>query len=923
MDGGYESAVDADGNPSQVDSGQGYITVTDKLGVNHTYDVNPYMSAGLDNSEVITNGKFNTSSCSLIQTINLESDIRVDFFDPSPNLTCSDNDFRFLIGILGDDGLSNSSTCLACKPKYKLQTGQMSYTPGSSGSDQDWNIVNITDVSNRTIQNLTGQAVFEGFSSAVSSQNLTLLLETVQSGVSTDSLRKDAMILEDVLQKLYTATTAQVANIYLLADTTNSFEVSETLLQERLKLAGYGLWVTEAVLIIQVFICCSLAYSFRQFAMPRDPSSTSGLATILARSKEFTDSLTGSGSSSLSTIRKDLGDDLFQTRIVQNSDVGVDKFCIEQIAVTKAKNEDGGHVENPQMAPWYRPFIITKKGRVLIIAIAIALIATLEVLWQISSRNDGFLTFSQARYNQYAWRYIPASILVGYSLLLGSLDFEVKTFQPYLNLARGPAKSNVTLDANYHGMLGFSCLWFAARKRQFCIVATSIGIAVAHFLTIASSGLYSTVDLYSGHSIQLQRLDQIDLQNFNDINFINYQTDGMQAATLVLDDDMDLPQWSYSTFIIPELGLTSQETEDIELGEDEQIDVTVTATHAVANCTVIEPSKIKTQWQSDGKMTLLNVTFDSLSACGNDPVWVKSAYIESAKTKGNFASWFDRDETFYHCPEYIVLAGTVGHDLSYPNISSLTCLHCQPYLESMDTTVKLVYPSLQINRTVTPSLNSTTRKFLTSMEIPSIGTNLLLPYENSADSNDYLDGFFGTVVRQGLSLDSIVNNSTALISAVEDVYPQIAAQVLNQNRIAANETNVFTGTLKPLNKSRLQQDGPSTIFLQALLATMALCAAATFGLGQTKRVLPKNPRSIAGTASLLAGSHLLEEDVIPLGAEWCSDRELRDRGMLQGLWFSMGWWRQKDTETEIGDDSSAETKEMDRFGIDVGPAPSK
>jgi len=73
----------------------------------------------------------------------------------------------------------------------------------------------------------------------------------------------------------------------------------------------------------------------------------------------------------------------------------------------------------------------------------------------------------------------------------------------------------------------------------------------------------------------------------------------------------------------------------------------------------------------------------------------------------------------------------------------------------------------------------------------------------------------------------------------------------------------------------------------------------------SKHVLPKNPCSIAAVASLLAGSEILE--LIPLGSEWCDDKELRRRGVFDGYLFSMGWWSKPGTSKR-------------RFGIDIGKA---
>ena len=60
--------------------------------------------------------------------------------------------------------------------------------------------------------------------------------------------------------------------------------------------------------------------------------------------------------------------------------------------------------------------------------------------------------------------------------------------------------------------------------------------------------------------------------------------------------------------------------------------------------------------------------------------------------------------------------------------------------------------------------------------------------------------------------------------------------------------------------------------------------------------------SIAARASLLAGAEML--DMVPEGAEWCSNEELEMKGVFEGLVLRLGWWEGKG-------------KEGGRYGIDV------
>ena len=86
-----------------------------------------------------------------------------------------------------------------------------------------------------------------------------------------------------------------------------------------------------------------------------------------------------------------------------------------------------------------------------------------------------------------------------------------------------------------------------------------------------------------------------------------------------------------------------------------------------------------------------------------------------------------------------------------------------------------------------------------------------------------------------------------------------------------------------------------------------------------RKVLPKQIGSIAAAASLLAGGRLLEEKegLIPVGAEWWSDREWERRGLWEGQVFRMGWWDRVGVE---GEDNTGEEERRRVFRIDVRPS---
>ncbi|OQE46118.1 hypothetical protein PENCOP_c001G08251 [Penicillium coprophilum] len=78
-------------------------------------------------------------------------------------------------------------------------------------------------------------------------------------------------------------------------------------------------------------------------------------------------------------------------------------------------------------------------------------------------------------------------------------------------------------------------------------------------------------------------------------------------------------------------------------------------------------------------------------------------------------------------------------------------------------------------------------------------------------------------------------------------------------------------------------------------------------------VLPKSPTSIAAVACFLYGSRMLSS-AIKNGSEWCSDEEMKKRGVFEGRSLSMGWWEvERQRSRSQSDVSSVSRISEERF----------
>ncbi|OJD34187.1 uncharacterized protein BKCO1_2500098 [Diplodia corticola] len=919
VDAGMYQYDEPDGSEVEVYDGGGY-DITDAQGNTHIYTVLPYLVAsGESVGSVLIDANLSSKSCSFISAHGSELGLPHPIADTSPGLTCNDSDYRFVFGLLFSD---DQSPFLVCKPGYKLQTANMTYLYHVSPEAGRWAIGDLYN--DRSLDALTTQNISDAFFTTIKGINKTQVLGSLAPDGDSRSLH-DPDVLKETFTNLYESTTAQIANRHLLTNSHEECKVMETQAQNRLQLRGYAFWITEVTLMSLTVISVALSHVFKPSVTSRDPGSITGIATILARSEGLADSLHDSGLTTLKTLHHTFSGDRFHTKAIATSSNPTEAFGIHRDTISDAEKAETALGKQSNVT-WYYPFIVTALGRLCIIVVAVLIIATLEAVYLFSSRHDGFATFTNYQYKEYAWRLIPATVLVLYGLFYSALDFELKTFQPFLDLKRGSAKGSTSINENYLGLVGFHGLLTAARRKHCCLVATFMGTLSTQFLTIIVAGLFTAQNAVRERPIQLQQLDHFDMGTFSDVDRVNYQTTGMMAATLVLDERMDLPRWTYDSLVIPAMGIPTHLSHQ---NSYQTISITVPATRAVANCTQIQPSKVS--FSNSTNATI--VYFDSISPCGNGsikPITIDSTVIQEI-VPGEFAFWNDRSGDIYHCPEYLVVAGNMKHtNSSWKPLA----LYCEPYIETLDASIELTYPDLFQVRTSTPILDESTRRFATTAEIPGIGNNLFAPYTTNSETlsknivgtydtvfdykiqlpnNVTVDGFFGTILEQGTPITALTTNISQLASAVEDMYPRVVAQVMNLNRVTAPDPIPRNGTARLANQLRLTQNAVPTRILQALLAVMALSTAATFALGSLEHVLPKNPRSIAAVASLLAGSSVLEARVIPPGSEWCGDRELERLGLFKGLRFSMGWWGNSDAD-ERGQG------ERERFGIDVGIA---
>ncbi|KAH6893362.1 hypothetical protein B0T10DRAFT_271548 [Thelonectria olida] len=183
--------------------------------------------------------------------------------------------------------------------------------------------------------------------------------------------------------------------------------------------------------------------------------------------------------------------------------------------------------------------------------------------------------------------------------------------------------------------------------------------------------------------------------------------------------------------------------------------------------------------------------------------------------------------------------------------------------------------------------------------------------DNSSYLNNYVDSFINGLVnsKDGELLENLVGekNVANLTTMSDRLYRGYMAQAISFN-MRENTTKLpsYTGTVTQPGFQRLQQNRGPKIALQVMLAIMVATAIGMSLLLQIREVLPHDPCSIAGTATMLAGAEMATSQFIPLGSEWQDHRGLKNMGIFESFAYTLTWW------VEYGGDYSANQ----RYGVD-------
>lgn len=249
----------------------------------------------------------------------------------------------------------------------------------------------------------------------------------------------------------------------------------------------------------------------------------------------------------------------------------------------------------------------------------------------------------------------------------------------------------------------------------------------------------------------------------------------------------------------------------------------------------------------------------------------------------------------------------------------LATIICYQNIEQVMTNATWQLPNFSFDPTQIPIANESTAEllktsrdserfpflpnaWLNDLSNPLINRTIPGP-NNSNSSNNYVDDFIEALVmsKNGRPADELAGaaNVEALRNVTQQLYGTYMAQAISLN-MRDNSTiknlPTYNGLVTTYGNQRLQQSRGSKIALQVVLAVMVACAIVIRLLLPVRDVLPHNPCSIAGTATLIAGGKMVSR---------IADKRMDVGDLLHNGLYSLKWWR---------DEKGAE-----RYGIDLEP----
>ena len=798
-----------------------------------------------------------------------------------------------------------------------------------------------------------------GFDSWTLSDSTLLALMSAVNGTGSMSLFNETVMAE-AAQTVFENVAVQIARKAFVQTSGLPFHGQVSFTQNRLHVRELSVWLMVAGFTILAALNVIVIFYRPQGAVCVDPDSLAAIATVTRNSEALKRIMQGTGAMASRELCEQLQAYRYSS-FLEGPHTHPNDLRIE---VGQRDRIRSPGMSTGTMADWCRPFVTSRVTAGLVLCLPLVVISVLEVLQWLSDRTAGVadLTNVPGVVSDIYTRFLPSLLTLCIATLYNQLDFTFYSFAPFTALRSGGLAAKRAMTSSIGGRLPLHALLTCLRNSFWGAVCTGIAAFIGSVLTIVVSRLYIVQELPVTRSVKLTRIDYFntDWQNssFND-------NAAAAVLTLIEGESLDYPAFTYGDFAYPNMQLANTTFLDSSLITDRvPIKARVPGIRASLNCTHVPqsgqtivdrpkvPSTAMYQWFKELSVNApLPEKCRPAGVAGNHSWTMGFVYngteayvgrildlhvqkpnqIGIGANNDEFPGYVDEEgvpgdynDNAPGCPSFAFTFGRITHN----DDSELTSMVCYQLLEEVQTNVVFNLPDLEISAESPPVPDEALATLLHSSnngdtafefrpgyhladEFRMIGSNLP---PDLRDARTRIDPFFQDILYGRYPHDPAKltgeNSTQELFEAVQGLYRRYMAQAISLNMresLNSTEAKAFTGSLQNPQDTRMimYQNKATKTALQAMLAAMVAYGALAYAVTRIRNLLPHDPYSVAGIASLFADSEMCNGGrmggLIP---EQDSEIGYKEDMVWDDLRFRLGWWESKGMEQR-------------RYGIDV------
>ena len=556
--------------------------------------------------------------------------------------------------------------------------------------------------------------------------------------------------LENLSSDLYGSIAAQVAAQELLLPTHESFLGTASTNEDRLFVRVLSFALMEAGLALIVIANLFLFLLPNTHIIVRDPGTLAGIAAVIAASPELTDRIPDSTATGPLLVKSAQETSTFQTE----SDSTTSANCRIRTVPASRGSHQGKENRGRNIVRWWQPLVLRRGSRLLVVLIPLVYVVVLEILYQVSLKNDGLAHVDTSTWAHYTWTYLPALLMVGVHLLFSSIDFNIKVFSPYSALHKSAVSSTTSVLDHPLARIALHQLWISGIRLQFAVFTSTLSVLLAPLLTIVVSGLYIP-QTYS----QPLTITQLTAWNFGasdtppnttlvDIAYsqlnasnpsgfeINHANSTSVTVDLIVEGNVSYPAWTYDEISIPLIKIAKFSPRyGGGIGPSTgSFLARVPTARAALNCTIIPESNVNVTYTTSKTIALSSIDLETTYSSnggfgqrGNASDWPVAlfstinynlgcdppnalVYLQPSDPRRNVSNprtfgWFTYPYTDLQSPNAScpTMAGMFG-SATFTRVIEYTWFVCSTNVERVMADVTFELPDYAISTTQTPRI---------------------------------------------------------------------------------------------------------------------------------------------------------------------------------------------------------------------------